>query len=77
LAGRRKDNLPVQLSPCQNVPNPFNPVTTIAYDLLEANDVTLVIYTITGRRVATLVSGHKEARHYEVTWDGSEFGNGI
>jgi hypothetical protein len=61
----------------QNIPNPFNPLTTIAYDLPKPSDVTLTIYTITGQKVATMVSGRQEAGYYRVTWDGSGFGTGI
>ena len=61
----------------QNVPNPFNPRTMIAYDLPEAADVKLTVYTITGQHVATLVSDHQEAGHYEVLWDGRGFASGI
>ena len=61
----------------QNHPNPFNPSTTIAYDLSEASHVRLTIYSIAGQRVATLMSAHQEAGHYEVTWNGSGFANGV
>lgn len=61
----------------QNCPNPFNPQTTIAYDLPEASDVTLTIYTITGQHMTTLVSAHREPGHYEVVWDDSGFANGV
>ena len=61
----------------QNHPNPFNSVTTITYDLPEASNVTLTIYTIAGQKVATLVSGRQEAGDYQVTWDGSGFATGI
>jgi len=58
-------------------PNPFNPVTTIAYDLPEPSDVKLRIYSVTGQEVATLVSDHQQPGHYEVTWDASGFANGV
>lgn len=61
----------------QNHPNPFNPLTTIAYDLPKAGRVTLTIYTITGKWVATLVSAYQEAGHHEVRWDGSGYANGV
>ena len=61
----------------QNVPNPFNPITTIAYDLPQASDVALTIYSVTGQKVARLVSAHQEAGHYTVMWDGSGFASGI
>jgi hypothetical protein len=60
-----------------NYPNPFNPVTTLAYDLPEASDVILSIYAVSGQWVATLVSGYRNAGHYEVVWDGSRFADGV
>ena len=61
----------------QNTPNPFNPITMIPYDLPKASDVTLTIYSVTGQQVATVVSGHQEAGHSEVMWDGSSFATGV
>jgi len=68
--------LPTTYKLHQNHPNPFNPLTTIRYDLPEATHVTLDIYAITGQHVVTLVSGAQEAGYYEATWDGGVFGNG-
>ena len=70
-------SIPSAFALFQNVPNPFNPLTTIAYDLPEAIAVILTVYTITGQKVGTLVSGHQEAGHYEVTWDDRGFASGI
>jgi glucuronoarabinoxylan endo-1,4-beta-xylanase len=61
----------------QNHPNPFNPITTIAYDLPKASDVSLAIYTITGQKVAIFVDGHQQAGHHTATFDGSGFANGV
>ena len=69
--------LPAEFALSQNVPNPFNPATTIAYDLPKASDVTLTIFTVTGQQVAALVSGPQKAGHYEVRWDGSGCGDGV
>lgn len=56
----------------QNVPNPFNPVTTISYSLPAAQDMTLSIYDAQGRLVRTLVSGAGEPGPHEVAWDGRD-----
>lgn len=69
--------LPQAFALSQNVPNPFNVQTTIRYALPVDSDVTLAIYSITGQRVATLVSVHQEAGRYEVAWDSSGFATGL
>jgi len=53
----------------QNYPNPFNPTTTIAYEIPQMGFVTLKIYDILGREVATLVNEEKLAGSYEVQFD--------
>lgn len=55
----------------QNVPNPFNPTTTIAFTLASPAMVHLTIYAVDGRRVRTLVSGPRAANRYRVKWDGT------
>jgi len=54
----------------QNVPNPFNPTTTIPFSIAAPEHVTLAIYDVAGRRVRTLVDEPRVARAYVVTWDG-------
>jgi DNA/RNA endonuclease YhcR with UshA esterase domain len=54
----------------QNMPNPFNPKTTIAFNLTEPGDVTLEIYDVAGRRVAILLDGHMGAGVHMAHWDG-------
>ncbi|MCU0638815.1 MAG: T9SS type A sorting domain-containing protein [Candidatus Krumholzibacteria bacterium] len=56
----------------QNRPNPFNPVTSIAYILEERSFVTLAVYDVAGRRVAVLVEGMEEAGSHAVTWNGTD-----
>lgn len=56
----------------QNVPNPFNPQTTIRYDLARDGQVHVVIYGVTGQRVRTLVSEHQASGSYQVVWDGKD-----
>ena len=55
----------------QNVPNPFNPSTTIRFDLPSSSRVTLVVYNVRGERVATLIDSHIAAGSREITWNGT------
>lgn len=61
----------------QNYPNPFNPETTIGFDLPEAASVTLAVYDVNGRQVATLVNGFRGTGHHQVTWDASAYAAGV
>jgi len=54
----------------QNVPNPFNPVTRIAYSIPEPARVELLIYDVGGRIVRRLVDGEHPADDYTAVWDG-------
>jgi hypothetical protein len=54
----------------QNVPNPFNPTTTIAFSLPAAGPVELIVYDVSGRRVATLLKRDLSAGAASVQWDG-------
>ncbi len=61
---------PVRSSLEQNVPNPFNPETTIRYTVTELADVELKIYSVDGRLIRTLVSENQVPDVYKVVWDG-------
>jgi hypothetical protein len=60
-------------------PNPFNPYTVIRYDVAGTGaDVKIVVYDVTGRRVATLVDGFQSGGRKRVTWNGrSDDGNRV
>ena len=70
-------NVPVSFELAQNFPNPFNPVTTIRYQLQKTGFVTLKVYDLIGREVATLVNEEKPAGRYEVKFDGTNLSSGI
>lgn len=69
--------VPTSYELAQNYPNPFNPLTTIAYDLPRASEVTLTVYTISGQKVSTLVSGYQPAGQYRVDWEGRVSASGV
>ena len=57
----------------QNVPNPFNPVTTITYAVPGGGGhIDLAVFNINGARVTTLVSGRVAGGRRSVTWDGTD-----
>jgi len=61
----------------QNYPNPFNSRTRIAYGLRERGYVKLIVYTLTGEIVQTIVNGEKEAGFYETDIDLNYLSSGI
>lgn len=64
--------IPDEFALGSNYPNPFNPTTTLRFDLPEASRITLKIYNILGQEVRTLISGEKPAGMYEILWDGKD-----
>ena len=64
--------LPTDYTLEQNVPNPFNPSTTIDYRLPEAGDVQIVIYNLLGQEVRTLIRETMDAGFHSVVWDGTD-----
>jgi hypothetical protein len=69
--------LPSQACLLNAYPNPFNPTTTISYTLVNAGVVKLSVFDVTGREVAQLVNGYREAGIHDVTFDASSLGSGI
>ncbi len=61
----------------QNFPNPFNPTTTINYALPQAGNVTLKVYDMLGREVATLVNEYKNAGYYQANFDAGKLSSGV
>ena len=53
----------------KNYPNPFNPTTTIGYNVASAGEVSIVIYDMMGREVKTLVSNHTNPGSYSAVWN--------
>ncbi|MFH1861413.1 MAG: T9SS type A sorting domain-containing protein [bacterium] len=61
----------------QNCPNPFNPLTTIRFTLPQSAQVDLAIYDVSGRLVATLIDGWRDAGTHEVAWNAAGQASGI
>lgn len=66
--------LPDRVALSQNYPNPFNPTTVIAYDLPRRTEVSIQVFDILGRSVATLVDRIEPAGSHSVTWPGTDAG---
>lgn len=75
VEGRSLAPLKFQLE--QNYPNPFNPATVISYQLSANSYVTLKVYDVLGRVVATLVNGREDAGSHMVTFDASRLPSGV
>ncbi len=72
-----KESLPTQFVLYQNYPNPFNPTTAISYQLAANNFVTLKVFDVLGREVATLVNEQQPAGTHDVRWDTSGMPSGM
>ncbi len=65
-------NLPTSYSLSQNVPNPFNPNTTIEFALPRTSEVNLDVFNLLGQKVRTLVNDQLRAGFQRVEWDGKD-----
>lgn len=71
------ETLPTTFNLEQNYPNPFNPTTTISFSLLQHKYVTLKVFDVVGREVATLVNGELSAGEHSVVFDATNLSSGI
>ena len=62
--------MPLETSLNKNFPNPFNPSTTIPFQLEKAGYVSLKVYDMSGSLVKTIASEYRDAGSYEVIWNG-------
>lgn len=72
-----KPHIPSSFSLSQNYPNPFNPDTRIDYALPEASHVTLEIYDMLGRRVASLIDEEQEPGYHQAVWNAKDCPSGM
>lgn len=68
----RTSSIPTGFSLGDNYPNPFNPQTTIEFQLEQSNTIKVEIFDITGRHVITLAEGLYSAGNHFVHWNGSD-----
>jgi hypothetical protein len=68
------DGVPTSTGLAQIYPNPFNPMTTIAFDLARPGMAEVAVYNLQGAVVRTLVRESRPAGRHEVTWDGADDG---
>jgi hypothetical protein len=66
-----------QVTLSQNYPNPFNANTVLGYWLPVESDVELSVYSISGQKLETLVSGSRKTGEHTVTWDAGSYTSGV
>lgn len=70
-------SIPIKFQLEQNYPNPFNPATTIRFSIPKQSQVTLKIYDVLGREVATIVNKEFESGVHEVVLDSRSLTSGV
>ena len=71
------NNTPTTFAVNQNYPNPFNPSTAISYQLSANSYVTLKVYDVLGREMATLVNGQQNAGYHSVAFNAGSLPSGV
>ena len=76
------EGIPLEFALHDNYPNPFNPTTTLRFDLPEVSDITLIIYNMLGQKVRTFDYQNTSAGYHSVTWEatndlGQQVGAGV
>jgi len=77
VAHPRPAKAPSQFSLAQNFPNPFNPATTIRFELPRRANVKLALYSLRGELLRVLIEGEMPAGSHHVEFDGRGLASGI
>ena len=65
------EGIPLEFALHENYPNPFNPTTTLRFDLPDISDVTLTIYNMLGQRVRTFNMNDTPAGYHSIKWNAT------
>ncbi|MDD5088981.1 MAG: S8 family serine peptidase, partial [bacterium] len=76
-AGEPSAQLPTEFRLYPNYPNPFNPATTIRFDVPEPTDARIEVFDVTGRLVRTLHSGVLSAGRHALVWNAADVSAGL
>jgi coenzyme F420-reducing hydrogenase alpha subunit len=71
LSVESQNQIPASYKLYNNYPNPFNPQTTIKYDLQKSGKVVVEIFNLLGQKIKTLVNEDKVAGSYTASWNGT------
>ena len=72
----KSEILPISYNIINAYPNPFNPKVNIGYNLIAPQKITLEIFDVLGKKIATLDDSFKSAGYHTLVWDGSEYASG-
>jgi flagellar hook assembly protein FlgD len=65
--------VPTKFNLVQNFPNPFNPETTIQFELPQVSPVKLEIFNILGQKIQTLINETMPAGYHQIAWKGENW----
>ena len=69
--------IPVSSRLANAYPNPFDPATTLDYDIAVDSNVSITVYDISGQVVEVLVDDYKFAGEYSITWNAQNYSSGV
>jgi len=67
-----ENTVPTTFALSANFPNPFNPKTTINYQLPRATNINITVYNLLGEKITTLIDEHQQAGYFDVLWNGKD-----